>query len=64
VKSSGIGARLAKLGIELPPEPSTVGANYVPFVQTGNLVFVTGQLSSGRLDAELGEHVLRRRPIH
>ena len=36
--------RLANLGLELP-EPATPGANYVPFVQTGNLVFVTGQLS-------------------
>ena len=39
-----IDARLADLGLELP-EPSPPGANYVPFVQTGNLVFVTGQLS-------------------
>jgi enamine deaminase RidA (YjgF/YER057c/UK114 family) len=39
-----IDARLVELGLELP-EPSAPGANYVPFVQTGNLVFVTGQLS-------------------
>lgn len=39
-----IDARLAELGLELP-EPSAPGANYVPFVRTGNLVFVTGQLS-------------------
>ena len=39
-----IDARLAELGIELP-EPSAPGANYVPFVRTGDLVFVTGQLS-------------------
>ena len=39
-----IDARLAELGLGLP-EPSAPGANYVPFVQTGNLVFVTGQLS-------------------
>jgi enamine deaminase RidA (YjgF/YER057c/UK114 family) len=36
--------RLRELSIELP-RPSTPGANYVPFVRTGNLVFVTGQLS-------------------
>ncbi len=36
--------RLDALGIELP-EPSTPGANYVPYVRTGNLLFMTGQLS-------------------
>ena len=35
---------LLKRGIELP-EPSAPGANYVPFVREGNLVFITGQLS-------------------
>ena len=39
-----IDARLVELGLELP-EPSAPGANYVPFVRRGNLVFVTGQLS-------------------
>ena len=37
-------ARLAELGLELP-EPAAPGANYVPFVRTGDLVVVTGQLS-------------------
>ena len=37
-------ARLQELGIELP-RPSTPGANYVQFVRTGNLLFLTGQLS-------------------
>jgi enamine deaminase RidA (YjgF/YER057c/UK114 family) len=36
--------RLAERGIELP-EPSAPGANYVPFVRVGRLLFVTGQLS-------------------
>jgi len=36
--------RLQTLGIELP-QPSTPGANYVPFVRVGDLVFLTGQLS-------------------
>jgi enamine deaminase RidA (YjgF/YER057c/UK114 family) len=36
--------KLADLGLELP-EPAAPGANYMPFVQTGDLVFVTGQLS-------------------
>ena len=39
-----IDARLNELGLELPV-PSTPGANYVPFVRSGALVFVTGQLS-------------------
>lgn len=39
-----IDARIKELGIELP-EPSVPGANYVPFVREGNLVFITGQLS-------------------
>jgi len=56
-----IDARLAELGIELP-QPSAPGANYVPFVRTGNLVFLTGQLSQwngerrflGKLGREFG----------
>jgi enamine deaminase RidA (YjgF/YER057c/UK114 family) len=39
-----IEARLAELGLELP-QPSLPGANYVPFVRTGSLLFLTGQLS-------------------
>lgn len=35
---------LQALGIELP-QPSTPGANYDPYVRTGDLVFITGQLS-------------------
>lgn len=38
-----IEARLAELGIELPEAP-TPAANYVPFVQTGKLVFIAGQV--------------------
>ena len=34
--------RLNKLGIELPDMPKPV-ANYVPFVQTGQLLFLSGQ---------------------
>ena len=58
---SQVDTRLRALGIELP-EPSTPGANYVPFVRTGNLVFLTGQLSQwngerrfiGKLGTEFG----------
>jgi enamine deaminase RidA (YjgF/YER057c/UK114 family) len=38
-----ITTRLAELGIDLP-EPSAPAANYVPYVVSGNLVFVSGQL--------------------
>jgi enamine deaminase RidA (YjgF/YER057c/UK114 family) len=36
--------RLRALLIELP-QPSQPGANYVPFIRSGHLVFLTGQLS-------------------
>jgi len=36
--------RLHELAIDLP-QASTPGANYVPYVRTGNLLFMTGQLS-------------------
>ncbi len=38
-----ITARLAELGIVLPNPPAPVAA-YVPFVQVGNLLFVSGQI--------------------
>ena len=38
-----IEARLRDAGIELPPAPAPA-ANYVPFVVTGNQVFVSGQV--------------------
>jgi enamine deaminase RidA (YjgF/YER057c/UK114 family) len=40
---TGAEARLAKAGIELPPAPPPFGP-YVPAVQTGNLLFLTGML--------------------
>jgi enamine deaminase RidA (YjgF/YER057c/UK114 family) len=43
-------ARLAELGITLPTPVAPV-ANYVPFVRTGNLVHISGQVS---VDAEGG----------
>ncbi len=44
--------RLGELGYELPPAPAPVGS-YVPYVRTGNLVFLSGQLPmrGGRLTA-------------
>ena len=64
-----IDARLKDLGITLP-EPVAPVANYVPFVQTGNLVHVSGQISlengaliTGKLgdglDVDAGVHAAR-----
>ena len=56
-----IDEQLKAKGIELP-NASTPAANYVPFTRTGNLVYVSGQVSQwngerkfiGKLGAELG----------
>ena len=39
-----IEARLKELGIELP-EAAAPAANYVPYVVSGNMVFVAGQIT-------------------
>lgn len=39
-----IEARLAELGLSLPAAPNPV-ANYVPFLISGNLLFISGQIS-------------------
>ena len=41
--AGAIDARLEELGIELP-EPAAPVANYVAYVVTGNLIFVSGQV--------------------
>ncbi|SEK91080.1 RidA family protein [Pacificibacter marinus] len=41
-----IEAKLTELGLSLPSAPAPA-ANYVPFVQAGNLVHVSGQISNG-----------------
>jgi enamine deaminase RidA (YjgF/YER057c/UK114 family) len=59
--------RLQELGIQLPPPPTPFGA-YVPAVQTGNLLFLSGMLPSvghepkflGRLGKELDVEEGRR----
>lgn len=38
-----IDKRLSDLGIELPPANAPAG-NYVPFVRTGDLLFISGQI--------------------
>ncbi len=50
-------SKLKKLGIELS-EPSVPVANYVGFTKTGNLVFVSGQVSQtlGKVGRDLDEH--------
>ncbi|MBC7143603.1 MAG: RidA family protein [Rhodobacteraceae bacterium] len=52
-----IDARLTELGIALPDAPAPA-ANYVPFVQAGDLVFVSGQISqstAGLIKGRLGD---------
>lgn len=44
--TSAIEARLSALNITLPDAPAPA-ANYVPFVRTGNQIFVSGQVSAG-----------------
>jgi len=41
--TSAIEAKLEELGVSLP-QAAAPAANYVPFVQTGNLLFISGQL--------------------
>lgn len=56
---SKIDARLADLGITLPTPPKPV-ANYVPVVQSGNMVYVSGQISrmgETSFDGKLGLNV-------
>lgn len=54
-----IDARLAELGLTLPAAP-TPAANYVPFVVSGTMLYVSGQISQdegglikGRLGADM-----------
>lgn len=54
-----IEARLAELGIDLP-KPAAAVANYVPFVRSGNLVHISGQLSNdakGGIKGTVGDDV-------
>ena len=41
-----IDAKLVELGLELPNAPAPA-ANYVPYVVSGNIVYVSGQVSQG-----------------
>lgn len=53
---SSIESRLAELGVTLPEAPIPA-ANYVPYVVTGNLVHISGQISqneAGMIKGKLG----------
>jgi len=50
---SAIDKKLQELGITLPT-PAAPVANYVPFVRTGNLVIISGQLCLGQ-DGKLAD---------
>ena len=52
-----IETRLAELGVTLP-EAAAPAANYVPFIRTGNQVFISGQISrnaAGLITGKLGD---------
>ncbi len=49
-----IAQRLQELGITLPPAPMPA-ANYVPYVVTGNLVFIAGQVSAAGDEKYVGK---------
>jgi enamine deaminase RidA (YjgF/YER057c/UK114 family) len=51
---SKIEARLSELGITLPNPPAPV-ASYVPYVQSGNLVYISGQVSRAADGDHLGK---------
>ena len=53
---SKIEARLAELGVTLPNAPAPA-ANYVPYVVSGNMVYISGQISqnaNGLIKGKLG----------
>lgn len=54
---SNVETKLAALGLSLPDAPAPA-ANYVPFVRTGDQLFISGQISSdsnGLIRGKLGD---------
>lgn len=57
--SGTIDAKLAEIGVTLP-DAAAPAANYVPWVKTGNLVYISGQISrddTGLITGKLGAGV-------
>ena len=55
--SADIRAKLGAMGLELPDAPAPA-ANYVPFVVSGSIVYVSGQISqdsNGLIKGKLGD---------
>ena len=73
--SGRIAGRLKELGIDLPKAPAPV-ANYVPWVKTGSMLFISGQVTLGpsgleytgtvgrHLDIETGKRAARLAAIN
>lgn len=55
---SKVEQRLAELGVTLP-EPAAPIANYTPFIRTGSLVIISGQLCLGA-DGKIAPHHIGR----
>ncbi len=54
-----IDAKLTELGLALPDAPAPA-ANYVPYVQSGNILHVSGQISqgpAGQIKGKLGHNM-------
>lgn len=52
-------SKLAEMGVSLPDAPAPA-ANYVPYVQVGDIVYVSGQISqneNGLIKGKLGDDV-------
>ncbi|MDA7428293.1 RidA family protein [Primorskyibacter aestuariivivens] len=57
--TNAIEARIAELGLTLPDAPAPA-ANYVPFVRTGDTLYVSGQISmnaDGFITGKLGDTI-------